>query len=714
MDKDKLSDVTKGDDVNGAKNEELTPEAVISGNGDKNCESSGVVKQGEVDLDCTASAVEGSATDKATVTEDAITSLTETEADKKARIRKRANEILAENALKRKRRRRGIFAVLGALVIVCVLLLGLYIKISTPNMNEDGIYEISSVWHFDFVRRNLNKDYILVNDIDFKNRRHKVIGSYNGNVYNVYFSGKFDGDGYTLRNVRIKVDEEDKYSATYMVGFFGYCYKASIVDLKIDGLAIDCEILGTETENYVGGLVGMLGDSCIVSGCRLSNVKINLACEGKLYVGVCSGFINNAVVQKTNVQGGIDLTLCRRSAGVGGIAGGNGSSGRVYVTKSDCVLNTDIIGRAAVGGLVGDNSGSIGLSDAVVQINTKATVKDAICGGSVGKNVYSGKLEFLTAEGSVKALSEGNNTYCGGLVGMTSGTIENSSSKCEVSAHSVVDDCYAGGFVGYASGLSSHLYACWSSGNVVAGAQKGNIVTAGGYAGYASLPLIVGCYSSSKVTIEEGSVRCGGFVGTTQSDVSCCYSLGDCSIESEYDVSFGGFAGYLWSGSIVESYSICKADVISTNKNLVFGGFIGYVWYNAAKLEVQNCLSYMKGTIDNPISLNKKRGIFVGFDDDYENIVASDITNSYTTEDSGFTVNGEAMSYRDKDRVLYATNEMVSNGSFYTALAGWGLAWDADNWSLKDINFDEGVYPKLKLGVLVTDPDDGDDIGTKD
>ena len=82
--------------------------------------------------------------------------------------------------------------------------------------NEDGYVEIRTIEELYNIRDNLTANYILMNDIDlteataqggewdFMGNGWNPIGS--NDIYgNVTFSGTFDGNGHTIRGMRIDV-----------------------------------------------------------------------------------------------------------------------------------------------------------------------------------------------------------------------------------------------------------------------------------------------------------------------------------------------------------------------------------------------------------------------------------------------------------------------------------------------------------------------------
>jgi hypothetical protein len=158
-------------------------------------------------------------------------------------------------------------------------------------------------------------------------------------------------------------------------------------------------------------------------------------------------------------------------------------------TITDCNSEGgNVSGNDYVGGLVGDNTGTVSNSYATVSVSGNYSV-----GGLVGDN-YSGTISSSYATGSVSGMGNG----VGGLVGGNSGTVSNSYATV-----SVLGNSYVGGLIGYnsSSGTVSNSY---STGSVSGGTYVGGLV------GYNSYGTISNSYADSDV---NGLNYVGGLVG---------------------------------------------------------------------------------------------------------------------------------------------------------------------------------------------------------
>ncbi|MBC3797718.1 hypothetical protein [Acetobacterium tundrae] len=118
--------------------------------------------------------------------------------------------------------------------------------------------------------------YLLVNDIDLKNKKWTPIGVDENNP----FSGTFDGGGYCIKNLLVN-DKDLEYA-----GFFGVIRDAVIVNLGIEGVV--------KKGKYSGGLVGVNDGSSI--NCCFANCEITSSQFPGGLVGKNNGEIRHCVV----------------------------------------------------------------------------------------------------------------------------------------------------------------------------------------------------------------------------------------------------------------------------------------------------------------------------------------------------------------------------------------------------------------------------------
>ena len=204
------------------------------------------------------------------------------------------------------------------------------------------------------------------------------------------FTGKFEGNGFTISNLRIG------RSGTRQIGLFGYTGSgaeiANVVLLNVD-------IIGTSN---VGSLVG-LNRGTIMNSYATGDVS---GIGNFSSVGGLIGFNRDGTITNSYATGSVS-----GNAGIGGLVGFNrdGSITNSYATGS-------VSGNSDVGGLVGENEGTIMNSYATGSVSGNSDV-----GSLVGAN-FNGIITNSYATGSVSG-----NSDVGGLVGWNfNDTITNS------------------------------------------------------------------------------------------------------------------------------------------------------------------------------------------------------------------------------------------------------------------------------------------------
>ena len=325
----------------------------------------------------------------------------------------------------------------------------------------------------------LNGKYIQMEMIDLSREGNWIpianVDGENG-VGDEYFSGTFDGNGFTIRNLKIKRNEDHQ-------GLFkrisGKLVNISFVNVDVSGY------------QYIGALVG--DNHGIIENCT-SNGKV----YGNSNIGGLVG-INRSDLKSSrsecNVSG---------SYNIGGLVGGNQGS----------IENCNFIGKAigeengySVGGIVGYNSNTVDNSHSSGDIFSGGSNTGGIAGTStdtITESISNGKIT-------------GDNNNTGGIVGYNDGEIRNSNFDGNVSG-----DDSVGGIVG-CNNNGEVEYSYLDTNGVVSGR-----VCVGGVVGLNTNNSVIDtCYSVGGVSGEEGKI--GGLVGyNDNSKVQKCYFYWQC------------------------------------------------------------------------------------------------------------------------------------------------------------------------------------------
>ncbi len=219
-----------------------------------------------------------------------------------------------------------------------------------PGGMDGSTYIITTAGQLDSMRYFLNKDFRLGNDIDLSDfmANHtdpdiqlngwKPIGSYD-NLYLKAFTGKIDGNGYVIKNLRINRPSED------YVGLFGYMIEQAAITNLCVYIATD----GVTGGRYVGGLVGYVDNphgATITPALTQCRVMGNVT--GQQYVGGIVGYMYAADNASNNINQSRYEGTVNGTDNVGGIAGLLKFGG-----IKDSYAMASVRGQKNVGGLVG-------------------------------------------------------------------------------------------------------------------------------------------------------------------------------------------------------------------------------------------------------------------------------------------------------------------------------------------------------------------------
>ena len=218
----------------------------------------------------------------------------------------------------------------------------------------------------------MNKYFVLTNDIDMNNANFKPIGS-----INEPFTGVFDGNGYSIKNLSISLPKDD-------VGFFSSTEYAKISNLALENANIiaknevgglighakhtnisNCSLRGVVCgEIGVGGLVG-IGESNQITGAEVSGEiktilksKVNNLFEevtkeqGSSYFGGITAIDEGSLINSSYSNAKIIA-----DGNIGGIVG---STSNYIPTKiNDSYFEGQLIGKQNIGAIIGNGENAI-------------------------------------------------------------------------------------------------------------------------------------------------------------------------------------------------------------------------------------------------------------------------------------------------------------------------------------------------------------------
>jgi prepilin-type N-terminal cleavage/methylation domain-containing protein len=444
--------------------------------------------------------------------------------------------------------------------------------------------------------------YIVMDDIDLSE-----YDDWTPRGGNYSFRGEFNGNNYTISNLRIR-----SAHGLPRLGLFGWVDNGAIIE-NVILTNVDMDI------NQTGGaLVGSITDgiirNCSVSG-QITSTSWVGGIVGEAYNAEISGCINNATINSTDNAGGIVANT-------------------VNSNISDCTNNGSIHG-SCVAGIVGYNDGDISnchnTGSVVGTGNYTGGIAGCYSGNSISNCSNTGPIQGGWATAGIAGyIDSGDISSCyneaditatggsiGGIAGYISGQVTDSYSIGDVSSP-VADSI--GGLVGTIE-ASGSISNCYTEGDVEGGLLVGGIV------GQNQGAPIIDSHTIGNVTGTGYAV--GGLAGTS-STVTNCYHEGNVD-GGDY---VGGLVGDASGSTINDSYSIGNVTGTGTSVGGL-AGLAGAVSNSYAVGDVDgggNCVGGLVGQCDGAISDSYATGNVTGAGDYVGGLAGtagSTVTNSY-------------------------------------------------------------------------------------
>ncbi len=614
------------------------------------------------------------------------------------------------------------------------------------------------------IRNHLDSDISLIRDIDLagyfpeggsESEGWQPIGEYVSESQTLAYTGCFEGNGKTIKNLKINSDKP-------FVGMFGAVKghldgamkPASIRNLNLVDVDIVSNFDNVDYDNFTNA-IGCLAGS-VFDNSEIINIKANgqvAALNGIIggIIGQMDGTHYTCNAKSLDFNGTVKSTTTVEDSSniMGGCIGFvyNGITGDMH-SSGNVTDEYGILDGNAYGGVVGRYYiGLITDSD-----STATVVGQNNCGGVIGNLIEADCKNCHYTGNKVSASLPGYGV--GGLIGCAGvAAITNCSVNCE----SVRGFNGVGGFIGDA--YSSNISNCeavisgkvisdiefewdlpWATGGFMGGlsgnmsnckATVGSVESTGGKVG-GFFGVINGDYyrdyyvknCSCEVNSVTAAFGAGGFSGSIDNIavVNCKAKVNGNIVTTSYDNSYyedgtlrsnvGGFTG-LTGYSVIAFCSTDFDSVIGEGDYIYAGGFAAYSWYS----NVSNC--YAKG---NVVRCADGVGGLIGTGTLYLN-------NCYTTvkvESEGSDV-GEIMGYLHRPGEAYSCFSLKKgNGSMnpigrantteydklyeepdgYIPTSDWGShPWSEDIWNLntgsvpnlptlkENLPFDKSDYP---------------------
>ena len=304
---------------------------------------------------------------------------------------------------------------------------------------------INGLEGLDEIRNNLSGTYILTRHLDFNDPNSYASGEVNtdwttgagwvpiGSV-DSFFVGTFDGNGYTISNLRINRPDRERQALFAGLGvmtepaLFGTVRDLGLLNVKITG------------RNNVGALLGE--NKGTVIGCFASGEIVGINSVGGL-IGYSSGndedraaVINSyAEVVVNSVREGEEI-----SEGAGGLIGKSHKS-KIFNSYAGGIINGDVY----TGGLIGWLES---YSEGIIKNNYAVNYNEGedFAGGLIGRFVAEGQFSDNYASGSVVS-----DNAIGGLIGIAGVGSAIRNSYASGAVRSRISALSVGGLIGLGS-----------------------------------------------------------------------------------------------------------------------------------------------------------------------------------------------------------------------------------------------------------------------
>lgn len=250
-----------------------------------------------------------------------------------------------------------------------------------------------------------------------------------GNAVNS-FSGNFDGNGKTVSNFKIKLEDA---TVTNLGGFFGKLVGGKIMNLNL--AKAEYTVLGPKS--VAGGIVAQAQNSSIIACSTGEDVTINLTDNGSGNAAYAGGIVGVTVNSAVNIEyctnrANVVATNTIQSVFAGGIVGLLGPQATVsWCSNYGEIETAGSVGNYCAGGI----AGCVGASSSPAYIdhciNLGFIKSSQTSGGIAGRtNVSSSSISFSYSN----ARAYGNTDWAGLFTGrMDSWTLFESNAYCEMS-----------------------------------------------------------------------------------------------------------------------------------------------------------------------------------------------------------------------------------------------------------------------------------------
>ena len=493
-------------------------------------------------------------------------------------------------------RAAGVVTVKGCSVTVTNKVTGLYTTIKISNgLEKDGLgnYVITSAYDLAYVSENITElskaSFVVNSDIDMSEL--SSFAPIGGTM--LPFSGKFNGNGHTISNLKI--------NGTSKSGLFASLDNAEISNLVIASAQVNAKGL------YSAVLAGHISGNT-----TLNNISVkdsNVASDG-IYSGIIVGAITSGSIKMSGIR--VDNCSVNSKANyVGAVAGSASSNGTIANIE---VSNSKLNGAEYVGGI-------IGLAEGKLEIKTISVDGLTVKGVSEVSGIAAGKGDVSISD--AKVISSEISTIAGTsafVAGGISSSFGSSISNVEIRS-TAIKAGIASSIVGKANANARLSIKKVNIYGVNVRAEKANSVAAGILAVYntAGAVTIDDCSIDSMSNVTSASIV-SGIVGDITGAESALVannikSFAKVELLASVDAVAAGGAVAKLSAAALNNVQLSNVKILgNVIGNAAVGGMIGAVKgignFNGMTAVVSN--SVIAAQIKTEIN-NKNAGVVIGY-----------------------------------------------------------------------------------------------------
>ncbi|QQO10195.1 hypothetical protein [Breznakiella homolactica] len=384
------------------------------------------------------------------------------------------------------------------------------------------------------------KTYTLERDVDLGAMDWVPIGT-----DNKPFKGVFDGNGYTIKG--LKLPDDVKHS-----GLFGYV-SGSGTGIKNLNIELDTPQLSPGSTFYVGAAAGYLTDGAIINNVKVSG-NLDIISSPTLRVGGITGTMaDGTTITGSAFTGNISASGSNYTGGIAGMVLISASKEDLTNTISGCYTTGTISGGNYTGGITGviQNENYTKRSENIISAcySTSAVSGGGHIGGIAGALVnFSSKDQCkstITGCYSTGAIS-GSSAAIGGIAGSANNS--GSTDQCQL----IISGCYStgtisgsgtvGGIIGEFSNTGSGCVIKLENSVFLGSRISSSASSIGRIAGdFGGTPTLTNNYANKAALVNESTIEDSGNKGLTHKngeDIS-----GALPVQSFYESLTWSFSG---------------------------------------------------------------------------------------------------------------------------------------------------------------------------